>query len=208
MLQKKIAEIITKLKKVREEEGISYQKIVELVENNGGTVSVSTVKRVFSEGSEAFGWQYENTLKPIADAVLGIYGPSEAATADEADALKAIIDYKSDKIMELTAQLERCEESYRRRIDFLKEQIALKDSRIDRRDEMIEKLIETFIDSLKEVNRGKSKKASFRKLESASIRRKERRRKTYIQELNGTDEERSGVSCGGVCCEEKSCSEI
>ena len=208
MLQKKIAEIITKLKKVREEEGISYQKIVELVENNGGTVSVSTVKRVFSEGSEAFGWQYENTLKPIADAVLGIYGPSEAATADEADALKAIIDYKSDKIMELTAQLERCEESYRRRIDFLKEQIALKDSRIDRRDEMIEKLIETFIDSLKEVNHGKSKKASFRKLASESIRRKERRRKTYIQEHHSTDEERGGVSCSGVCCEEKSCSEI
>lgn len=190
MLQKKIAEIITKLKKVREEEGISYQKIVELVENNGGTVSVSTVKRVFSEGSEAFGWQYENTLKPIADAVLGIYGPSEAATADEADALKAIIDYKSDKIMELTAQLERCEESYRRRIDFLKEQIALKDSRIDRRDEMIEKLIETFIDSLKEGDHGKSKKASFRKLESAGVCRKRQERKSGPKKLHGTDEER------------------
>lgn len=32
MLQKKVAEIITKLKKVREEEGISYQRIVELVD--------------------------------------------------------------------------------------------------------------------------------------------------------------------------------
>lgn len=145
MLQKKIADIIAKLKKVREEEGISYQRIVELVEQNGGAVSISTVKRVFSDGSESFGWQYENTLKPIADAVLGIYGPSEAATADEADALKAIIDYKSEKIAEMTAQLERCEESYKRRIEFLKEQIALKDSRIDRRDAMIERLLDTLL---------------------------------------------------------------
>ena len=83
MLQKKIAEIVTKLKKVREEEGISYQRIVELVEQNGGYVSLSTVKRVFSEGSESYGFQYENTLKPIADAVLGIYSPSaNGATAD------------------------------------------------------------------------------------------------------------------------------
>ena len=39
MLQQKIAEIITKLKKVREENGLSFQKIVELVEQNGGNVS-------------------------------------------------------------------------------------------------------------------------------------------------------------------------
>lgn len=145
MLQKKISEIIAKLKKVREEEGITYSRIVQLVEENGGSVSLNTVKRVFEEGSEAYGFQYENTLKPIADAVLGIYSTSEEATADEADAMKAIIDYKSDKITELQAQLARCEESYKRRIDFLKEQIALKDERIDRRDEMIEKLLDAML---------------------------------------------------------------
>lgn len=146
MLQQKIAEIITKLKKVREDNGLSYQKIVELVEQNGGNVSLSTVKRVFEDGSESYGFQYENTLKPIADAVLGIYTESAAASPDEADALKAIIDYKSDKITELTAQLERTEESYRRRLDFLKDQIALKDKRIDRRDDMIERLLDRIME--------------------------------------------------------------
>ena len=149
MLQQKIAEIITKLKKVREENGLSYQKITELVEQNGGNVSLSTVKRVFEDGSESYGFQYENTLKPIADAVLGIYTESAAATPDEADALKAIIDYKSDKITELTAQLERTEESYRRRLDFLKDQIALKDKRIDRRDDMIERLLDRIMEITK-----------------------------------------------------------
>lgn len=145
MLQRKIAGIISSLKKVREEEGLSYQRIVELVEKNGGSVSLSTVKRVFEDGSEAFGWQYENTLKPIADAVLGVYGPSEPASADEADALKAVIDYKSEKVADLTAQLARTEESYRRRLDFLREQIALKDARIDRRDAMIERLLDVLL---------------------------------------------------------------
>ena len=61
----KTAEIITELKRVREEEGFSCARIVELVEQNGGSVSLSTVKRVFEDGSESYGWQYENTLKPI-----------------------------------------------------------------------------------------------------------------------------------------------
>ncbi len=156
MLQKKIAEIISKLKKVREENGLSYQRIVELVEKNGEAVSLSTVKRVFEEGSESYGFQYENTLKPIADAVLGVYESSDTVTPDEADALKAIIDYKSDRIAELQAQLERTEESYRRRLDFLKDQIALKDKRIDRRDDMIEKLLDTIMDIQKKKPEGDS----------------------------------------------------
>ena len=145
MLKQKVAAIITQLKKVREENGLSYQKIVDLVEQNGGYVSISTVRRVFEDGSEAYGFQYENTLKPIADAVLGIYTDTGEVTADEADAMKAIIDYKSDRIAQLEAQLARTQESYKRRIDFLMNQIALKDSRIDRRDAMIEKLIEQLL---------------------------------------------------------------
>ena len=141
MHQKKIADIITKLKKVREENGLSYQKIVELVEKNGDYVSLSTVKRVFEEGSESYGFQFENTLKPIANAVLGIYSETDIVSASEVDALKSIVAYKSDRITELEARLERTEESYRRRLDFLKEQIALKDQRIDKRDAMIERLL-------------------------------------------------------------------
>ena len=141
MHQKKIADIVTKLKKVREENGLSYQKIVELVEKNGDYVSLSTVKRVFEDGSESYGFQFENTLKPIANAVLGIYSETDVVSVSEVDALKAVVAYKSDRITELEAQLDRTEESYRRRLDFLKDQIALKDQRIDKRDDMIERLL-------------------------------------------------------------------
>ena len=145
MHQKKIADIVSKLKKVREENGLSYQKIVELVEKNGDYVSLSTVKRVFEDGSEAYGFQFENTLKPIANAVLGIYSDTDIVSASEVDALKSIVAYKSDRITELEARIERIEDSYRRRLDFLKEQISLKDQRIDKRDDMIERLLSVIL---------------------------------------------------------------
>ena len=147
MHQKKIAEIVTKLKRVREENGLSYQKIVELVEKNGEYVSLSTVKRVFEDGSESYGFQFENTLKPIANAVLGIYSETDIVSASEVEALKAVISYKSDRITELEARIERIEESYRRRLDFLKNQISLKDERIDKRDAMIERLVGVILDN-------------------------------------------------------------
>ena len=143
MQQKKIAAIIAKVKKVRDDNGLTCQAIHDLVQKNGVDVSLSTIKRIFEDGSETYGFQYESTLKPVVDAILGIYDDDlKAATPDEADAMKAIIDYKSDRITELEAQLQRCEESYKRRIDFLKTQISLKDERIDRRDAMIEKLLD------------------------------------------------------------------
>ena len=146
MFQEKIAEVITRLKRVREENGLSYQRIADLVEANGGYVSMSTIRRVFAEGSETFGWQYENTLRPIADAVLGVYAPSDVAADEETvEALRAALRYKNERLAEAQAQLARVEESYRRRLDFVKEQVALKDARIDRRDAMIERLVDVVL---------------------------------------------------------------
>ena len=146
MFQEKIADIITRLKRVREENGLSYQRISDLVEQNGGHVAMSTIRRVFEEGSEDFGWQYEYTLRPIADAVFGVYTPSDVAADEETvEALRAVIRYKNEKLAELEARLAHTEDSYRRRLDFVKEQITLKDARIDRRDAMIEKLVDVVV---------------------------------------------------------------
>ena len=147
MLQEKIADVIARLKKVREENGLSYQRIFDLVEQNGGYVSLSTIRRVFEPGSEAYGFQYENTLRPIADAVLGVYSPSAdgEASGDTVEALRAVIRYKNERIVELEARLARIEESYRRRLDFVKNQVVLKDGRIDRYVGMIERLVDVVL---------------------------------------------------------------
>ena len=149
LLKDTIADIIMKLKKVRAENGLTYESISDLVEQNGYHVSMFTIRRVFEEGSEEYGWQYQNTLKPIADAVLGVYAvePETEGKAEEetVDALRAVVRLKNEMIEELTARIKRTEESYKRRLDFVMDQIALKDGRIDRRDDMIEKLVDVVV---------------------------------------------------------------
>lgn len=140
MLQKKIAEVIRNLKRVRNENGLTISEIVNLCEKNGEAVSETTVKKVFADGSETFGFNYENTLKPIINALLGDH--EETA---ETDMMISVAQYKEIKIKHLEAQLARQEESYKRRIEFLKQQIDIKDDRIDKRDEMISKLIDSII---------------------------------------------------------------
>lgn len=140
MLQKKKSEIIRNLKRVRAEDGLSISEIVKLCEDAGESVSETTIKKVFAEGSEACGFNYETTLKPIIGALLGDH--EETA---ETDMMISVAEFKAAKIKDLEAQLERMETSYKRRIDFLKNQIEIKDARIDKRDEMITKLIDTII---------------------------------------------------------------
>lgn len=140
MLQKKKSEIIRNLKRVRAEDGLSISEIVKLCEDAGESVSETTIKKVFAEGSEACGFNYETTLKPIISVLLGDH--EETA---ETDMMISVAEFKAAKIKDLESQLERMENSYKRRIDFLKNQIEIKDARIDKRDEMITKLIDTII---------------------------------------------------------------
>lgn len=140
MLQKRISEIIRNLKRVRAENGLSISEIVNLCEKNGESVSETTIKKVFSDGSEALGFNYESTLKPIVNALLG-----EHEETAETDMMISVAQYKEIKIKHLEEQLARQEDSYKRRIDFLMKQIEIKDIRLDKRDEMITKLIDAII---------------------------------------------------------------
>lgn len=45
-------DVIISLKKVRDEKGLSYAKILSLMEQNGDFLSPSTLSRVFADGSE------------------------------------------------------------------------------------------------------------------------------------------------------------
>ena len=152
MLQKKISEIIRNLKRVRAEDGLSISDIVKLCEQNGEPVSETTIKKVFADGSEAFGFNYENTLKPIISVLLGDH--EETA---ETDMMISVAEFKAAKIRDLEAQMARMEESYKRRIEFLTNQINIKDARIDKRDELITKLIDSIIHHTlsKEIDLGK-----------------------------------------------------
>ena len=141
-------DIIIKLKEVREEKNLSYTDILNLMEKNGDFVSKSTLSRVFAEGSEELSFKYEETIRPIANALLDIETIEETDNMD-VQAMKSLLKYKIQRIEELEKQVKNLEsaldkekikyhekldaerEQYFRRIDFLKEQVSLKDKRMD-----------------------------------------------------------------------------
>ena len=142
-------DIIIKLKEVREEKGLSYADILNILEEKGQyPISKSTISRVFGEGSEELSFKYEETIRPLANALLDIEN-IEADDALDVQAMKLLLKFKIDKIEELENQIERLETtidqsklkyhekmekeraSFQRSLEFLKEQISLKDKRMD-----------------------------------------------------------------------------
>lgn len=141
-------DIILKLKEVREEKGLSYTDILDLMEKNGDYLAKSTISRVFSEGSEELSFRYEETIRPIAKALLDIETIEEDDNMD-IKAMKSLLKYKIQRIEELEQQIEHMKsqfdkervkyhermdeerERWNRSIDFLKEQVAYKDKRMD-----------------------------------------------------------------------------
>lgn len=141
-------DIIIKLKEVRAEKGLSFGDILNLMEENGDYLSKSTISRVFAEGSEEQSFKYEETIRPIAKALLDMETIEEDDNMD-VRAMKSLLKYKIERIEELEHQIEQVNsfidkqkiqfhekldeerERFNRSIDFLKEQIAYKDKRMD-----------------------------------------------------------------------------
>lgn len=141
-------DIILKLKEVREEKNLSFGDILDLMEKNNDYLSKSTISRVFAEGSEEQSFRYEETIRPIAKALLDMEN-IEADDNMDTRALKTLLKYKIERIEELEQQIEQLRstldkekikyhekmdserEAWGRSIDFLKEQISYKDQRMD-----------------------------------------------------------------------------
>lgn len=141
-------DVILKLKEVKEEKNLSFDGILALMEQNGDFVSKSTLSRVFADRSEENSFRYEETIRPIANALLDIETEEETDDLDT-KALKSLLKYKIQRIEELEQQVEQLESAldkekikhhekldeerdrFNRSIDFLKEQIAYKDKRMD-----------------------------------------------------------------------------
>ena len=156
-------DVILQLKKVREEKQLSYGDILEMMEKNGDYLAKSTISRVFKEGSEENdSFRYEDTIRPLARVLLDIDNLEESDDIDT-KALKSLIQYKSQRIDELEAQLaqieikhhekmERERAMWNQRIDFLNKQIERKDSRIDKlleavfvKDSKYDKLLQQYL---------------------------------------------------------------
>lgn len=120
MYQSKISNIIIRLKKARNN---SPEFTLQKISDETG-VSMSTLKRIFADGSENQSFRYDS-LKPICLLLLGTDGLDDDMDYDEFQIQLAEIKEKYEK------KLEKEREQYRRNKDFLMHQIELKDKRID-----------------------------------------------------------------------------
>lgn len=140
-------DLIIQLKQYREEHGFSLKRIVDIVSeyaeqnNTDDYVSLSTVKRVFREDSENDdSFNFDLTIRPIAAALLGL--DSVSPKAHDKELSISLLRYKNERIQQLEKQLEDEREISNRRVEFLKQQIAVKDGYLQKKDELITKLIE------------------------------------------------------------------
>ena len=103
---------IIDLKRVKEQNDLTCQKIYDICEKNGESVGITTIRKIFATGSEDKTNNFRpDTLNAILHAVIGT--GSDSLSKVENDALKAIIEMndkviaeKDETIQRLTRELE------------------------------------------------------------------------------------------------------
>lgn len=147
------AAIIIKMKQIKKELDLSNQDIVDMIQEAGYYVSLSSIKRIFAEGSENQGFRYRDTIQPVSRVMLGIKPQAtiEAAAEEnqlvvhsQLEALRSVSLLKDDMINELqyenesirkqldkaqtdlTTQVETIRTESKAKVDYLKEDIKRK----------------------------------------------------------------------------------
>lgn len=141
---------VARLRAVKKEHDLSVSNIMEMLEARNCFISEATVKRVFSENADPTSFKYRDTIAPLADVLLDLY--SDKSNIEDIEALKAMIHDKNKTINILIARDEERKADYDRRlnhmqkqIDRLDEHLMFRERVIERKDEVIEKLLKKVI---------------------------------------------------------------
>lgn len=143
-------DLVLRLKNARAEKGLTLQEIFDKIEEIGLHVGFTSIKKVFSDGSENFGFRYHDTLEPIEKILLKQY-PDNGDT--ETAVLKADLAVKEELIEKLERMIGENQTEYRRRIEFLTGQIDKKDERIDRLMTRVDGVLESNKELTKQLQR-------------------------------------------------------
>jgi hypothetical protein len=149
-LEKLKKSTIIKLKRIKQEQNLSIKKIMDLLEDQGQFVSEGTLKKIFAEGSEEKSFRYQDTLAPLADVLLDIYG--DQSEVNDVATLKRIIREKNKQIEFLMVKMEEQKEvyaerknMYERRIEDLNAQLKRLDTSVEKKDKMLEQLMDKYL---------------------------------------------------------------
>ena len=148
---------IHRLKEIKNEQGLSISQIMKMMEERGQFVSEATLKKIFKDGSEEKNFRYQDTIMPVADVLLDLYG--DKSGIDDCEALRHIIREKNKLIEMLMMKLEEQAKAhaeketvyadrkaaFEKQIQHLESQVARYEKAIDRKDDLIEKLLDANI---------------------------------------------------------------
>lgn len=148
---------IKRLKQIKQEQGLSISQIMDLMEKQGKFVSESTLKKVFADGSEDKPFRYQDSIAPVADVLLNIYG--DTSGLDDAESLRQIIREKNKLIELLMIKVEELGEeakardslyadrksAFEKTIEALELQVHRLHEQVDRKDIMLEQLVNTLL---------------------------------------------------------------
>lgn len=148
--------VILQLKQVRNEKGYSHRDIQRMLEKNGDYLSISSISRVFADGSEDKNFKYDETVRPIANVLLDMETIEDDDPTD-VKTYKLILRYKMDRIHELEKQVAKLEMQLDHEKLRYHEKLEIEREKADKiaefRSERIIKLEEINADLLKAVNR-------------------------------------------------------
>lgn len=131
MPQKDIPKIIQDLKSAKKEKEITYPRLLDMLEANGTPLGLTTLRRVFADGSEVNdSFSYQTTIAPLEAILLAddIPEPESNPYAKELEGFKAVIHTQNEELVRLYKMVEHLEA----RVDFLVSQINKKDELIQR----------------------------------------------------------------------------
>lgn len=127
---------IERLKRVKKEQELSISQIMDMLSAKGYYLSEPTLKKVFSENSDSYNFKYRDTIAPLADVLLDLYGDATSETAS--DEVKQLIREKNKMIEILLYKNEEQKADYEKRIAHLKKQVDRLEVNLDFRERMID----------------------------------------------------------------------
>ena len=133
---------IIALKAAKKDLEYTLPRIEEELLRRGKSVSPSTLKRVFKEGSEdnGAGFNVDHTLRPLVELLLEEEDrtvPEDAPPSIELELMRAELRVQVMRVEALEARNRLLED----RVTFLLSQIERKDRRIDEREDIIRKVM-------------------------------------------------------------------
>lgn len=126
-----IPQIIRDLKRAKEEKEITYPRLIDMLEAAKTPISLTTLRRVFADGSEhSDSFNYSTTIAPLEAILLqdDIPEPENNPYAKEIEGFKAVIHSQNEELVRLYKMVDHLES----RVDFLVSQIEKKDALIQR----------------------------------------------------------------------------